>query len=58
MIWTGIVNYFILKKLWKFGGDDDNTVAAPGSTSSFNGDTIGARKKHLVNNDSQMIKIV
>jgi hypothetical protein len=28
LLWTGIANYFILKKLWSFGG----TTAAPGMT--------------------------
>jgi nitrogen fixation protein FixH len=39
MLWTGIVNYFILKKLWSFDGrikkeDDDKNDIEQGSNKS------------------------
>ena len=28
LLWTGIANYFILKKLWSFGGRDEIITTA------------------------------
>ncbi|CAJ1966814.1 unnamed protein product [Cylindrotheca closterium] len=40
LLWTGIVNYFILKKIWSFGGKQANTEATSAGTS--NGDMTEA----------------
>ena len=34
LLWTGVVNYFILKKLWTFGGKNKVGSSEPASTKA------------------------
>lgn len=35
LLWTGIVNYFILKKIWSFGGKQTSTEATTATDDDF-----------------------
>lgn len=46
LLWTGIANYFILKKLWAFGGNADGTGAGKSKEAAGKAETrVRVRKK-------------